>query len=226
MMHAFTLAASGSLLKFITDGGIIGYVIVAISVVALAVGAAQFAMIRRGTLLPRALIDACRREVQAGRVQRAIELCRDPARTCYIGRILAAGLSRAGSGALGLLQVREAMQEAGDAETGRLYRWTDAIAVIASVAPLLGLLGTVQGMIGAFETVATGAANNAGYYQALADNIAIALITTFQGLVVAIPCVSIYGYLRNRVDALAGECAASAEEIVTIVERSGRKSGK
>jgi uncharacterized membrane protein len=56
--------------------------------------------------------------------------------------------------------------------------------------------------------------------------VAIALITTFQGLVVAIPCVSIYGYLRIRVDALAGECAASAEEIVTIVERSGRKSGK
>ncbi len=47
--------------------------------------------------------------------------------------------------------------------------------------------------------------------------------TTFQGLVVAIPCVSIYGYLRNRVDALAGECASNAEEIVLLVEKSGRK---
>jgi biopolymer transport protein ExbB/TolQ len=81
-------------------------------------------------------------------------------------------------------------------------------------------------MIGAFDTVATGAANNASYYEELASNIAIALITTFQGLVVAIPCVSIYGYLRNRVDALAGECAANAEEIVTLVEKSGRKASK
>jgi len=68
-----------------------------------------------------------------------------------------------------------------------------------------------------------GAANNATYYEQLAANIAIALITTFQGLVVAIPCVSIYGYLRNRVDALSGECAASADDIVAMVERSARK---
>jgi biopolymer transport protein ExbB len=219
MTHAFTLAASGSLLKFITDGGIIGYVIVAISVVALAVGAAQFAMIRRSTLLPRALIDACRREVQAGRVQRAIELCRDPARTCYIGRILAAGLSRAGSGALGLLQVREAMQEAGDAETGRLYRWTDAIAVIASVAPLLGLLGTVQGMIGAFEGVASGAVNDAAYYESLASNISLALITTFQGLVVAIPCTAAHVFLRNRIEASAAEAGEVAESFAELLEQ-------
>ena len=101
----------------------------------------------------------------------------------------------------------------------------DVIATIGAVAPLLGLLGTVQGMIGAFDTVATGAANNANYYEALAANISVALITTFQGLVVAIPCVSIYGYLRNRIDALAGECAGHAEEIVTLVERSARKTG-
>jgi biopolymer transport protein ExbB/TolQ len=79
-------------------------------------------------------------------------------------------------------------------------------------------------MIGAFDTVASGASSSASYYEALAANISIALITTFQGLVVAIPCVSIYGYLRNRVDALASECATHAEEIVTLVERSARKS--
>ena len=91
------------------------------------------------------------------------------------------------------------------------------------MAPLLGLLGTVQGMIGTFDTVAAGAANSANYYEALAANIAVALITTFQGLVVAIPCVSIYGYLRNRVEALAGEAAQQAEEIVTLVEKGSRK---
>ncbi|MBU6335351.1 MAG: MotA/TolQ/ExbB proton channel family protein [Chloroflexi bacterium] len=219
MTHACTLAASGSLLKFITDGGVIGYVIVAMSVVALAVGLAQFAMIRRGALLPRALVEDCRREVQAGRLARALELCRDPARGCYVGRILAAGLARAGGGALGLLQVREAMQEAGDAETARLVRWTDAIAVIASVAPLLGLLGTVQGMIGAFEGVAAGAVNDAAYYETLASNISLALITTFQGLVVAIPCTAAHVFLRNRIEAAAAEAGEVAESFAELLEQ-------
>ena len=218
MMDGLTLAATGSLLKFVTDGGVIGYIIVALSVVAVAVGVAQFSMIRRGTLLPRALIQDCRNEVQAGRLNRAIELCRDPMRECYIGRILAAGLARAGGGALGLLQVREAMQEAGEIETGRLYRWTDAIAVIASVAPLLGLLGTVQGMIGTFEGVSTGAVNDAAYYESLASNISLALITTFQGLVVAIPCTAAHVFLRNRIEASAAEAGEVAESFAETLE--------
>ena len=213
------LAATGSLLKFITDGGVIGYVIVALSVVAVAVGAAQFAMIRRGLMLPRALLADCRREVQAGRPARAAQLCRDPARTGYIARILAAGLERAGSGPLALLQMREAMQEAGDQETARLYRGTDALGVIASVAPLLGLLGTVQGMIGAFEGVASGAVNDAAYYESLASNISLALITTFQGLVVAIPCTAAHAFLRNRIEAIASEAGEVADEFAALVER-------
>ena len=213
------LAVTGSLLKFITDGGVIGYVIVALSVVAVAVGVAQFAMVRRGLMLPRALLADCRREVQAGRAARAAELCRDPSRTGYIGRILAAGLERAGAGPLALLQMREAMQEAGDQETARLYRGTDALGVIASVAPLLGLLGTVQGMIGAFEGVASGAVNDAAYYESLASNISLALITTFQGLVVAIPCTAAHAFLRNRIEAIASEAGEVADEFASLVER-------
>jgi biopolymer transport protein ExbB len=218
-MNPFTLAASGSLLKFITGGGVVGYVILSLSVVALALGGAQFAVIRRGVLMPRVLMDACRRELAAGRVERALELCRNGANDCYLARILAAGLSRAGGGALGMLQVREAMQEAGDVETARLYRWIDVIAVIASVAPLLGLLGTVQGMIGAFETVASGSVNDAGYYQTLAANIAHPLITTFQGLLVAIPCTAAHAFLRNRIEAIAAEAGQTLETFAELVER-------
>jgi len=213
------LAASGSLLKFITDGGVIGYVIVALSVVALGVGSAQCMLIRRSALLPRGLVESCRRELASGRTARALELCRAPGADSYLARILAAGLSRAGGGPLGMLQVREAMQEAGDAETARLERWTDAIAVIASVAPLLGLLGTVQGMIGAFEGVATSAVNDAAYYESLASNISLALITTFQGLVVAIPCTAAHAFLRNRIEAFAAEAGEVADEVAALVER-------
>ena len=216
-------AGSGSLLKFITGGGVIGYIIVLLSVVALAFVVIHFVQIRRSALLPAEKVKGVREMVERGDLEGALEYSTLPANDCYYLRVIGAGLKRFLRSPFGAFEIKSAMEEAGAEETAKLYRTMDVIATIGSVAPLLGLLGTVQGMIGAFETVATGAANNAGYYQALADNIAIALITTFQGLVVAIPCVSIYGYLRNRVDALAGECAASAEEIVTLVEKSGRK---
>jgi biopolymer transport protein ExbB len=216
----------GSLLKFITGGGIIGYIIVLLSVVAVAFVVIHFVQIRRSALVPGDKVKGVRELVERGDLEGALEYSTLPANDCYYLRVIGAGLKRFLRSPFGAFEIKSAMEEAGAEETAKLYRTMDVIATIGSVAPLLGLLGTVQGMIGAFETVAQGAANNAGYYQSLADNIAIALITTFQGLVVAIPCVSIYGYLRNRVDALAGECASSAEEIVTIVERSGRKSGK
>jgi len=219
-------AGSGSLLKFITGGGVIGYIIVLLSVVALAFVVIHFVQIRRTALLPAEKVKGVREMVERGDLEGALEYATLPANDCYYLRVIGAGLKRFLRSPFGAFEIKSAMEEAGAEETAKLYRTMDVIATIGSVAPLLGLLGTVQGMIGAFETVATGAGSNAGYYQALADNIAIALITTFQGLVVAIPCVSIYGYLRNRVDALAGECASSAEEIVTLVEKSGRKPAK
>lgn len=215
----------GSLLKFITGGGVIGYIIVLLSIVALAFVVIHFAQIRRSVLIPADRVKAVSEMVERGDLEGALEFAALPANDCYYLRVVGSGLKRFLRSPFGAFEIKAAMEEAGAEETAKLYRTMDVIATIGSVAPLLGLLGTVQGMIGAFDTVATGAANNASYYEALAANISVALITTFQGLVVAIPCVSIYGYLRNRVDALAGECAGHAEEVVTLVEKSARKQG-
>jgi biopolymer transport protein ExbB len=217
-------AGGGSMLKFITGGGVIGYIIVLLSVVALAFVVIHFVQIRRAVLLPAARIKAVNEMVERGDLEGALEFSTLPANDCYYLRVVGSGLKRFLRSPFGAFEIKGAMEEAGAEETAKLYRTMDVIATIGSVAPLLGLLGTVQGMIGAFDTVASGASSSASYYEALAANISIALITTFQGLVVAIPCVSIYGYLRNRVDALASECAGHAEEIVTLVERSARKS--
>jgi biopolymer transport protein ExbB len=73
-------------------------------------------------------------------------------------------------------------------------------------------------MIGAFDTVATSAANNAGYYEQLAYNISIALITTFQGLVVAIPAVTLFTFFRNRIDSTAAEAGQRLEELTMLLE--------
>ncbi|MEY3023117.1 MAG: Biopolymer transport protein ExbB [Planctomycetota bacterium] len=217
-------AGGGTLLKFITGGGVIGYVIVTLSIVAVAFVVIHFVQIRRTALLPAERIQGVREMVERGDLEGALEYATLPANDCYYLRVVGAGIKRFLRSPFGAFEIKGAMEEAGAEETAKLYRTMDVIATIGSVAPLLGLLGTVQGMIGAFDTVAAGASNSANYYEALAANIAVALITTFQGLVVAIPCVSIYGYLRNRVEALAGEAAQHAEEIVTLVEKGSRKS--
>ena len=221
-----TSNTSSSAMKFITGGGGVGYVIVLMSIVAFAFVLINLAQIRRNAMLPPEKLKAVREMVERGDLEGALEYSTLPANDCYFLRVVGSGLKRFLGSPFGAFEIKAAIEEAGAEETARFYRSLDVIGTIGSLAPLLGLLGTVRGMIGAFETVATGAANNANYYQELASNISIKLICTFQGLVVAILCVAMYSFLRNRVDALASECASSSEDLVMLVEKSGRKSGK
>lgn len=212
-------ASSGStLLRFITGGGIIGYIIIALSIAALAMAVIHFMQIRRKSLLPPEQIDVLDSLMARGDAVGALEFSITPENDSFLTRILAAGLTRYQKSAFGAFEIQTAIEEAGEEQTARLYRSTDVLGLIGSIAPLLGLLGTVQGMIGAFETVSKGAVNDANYYESLAYNISIALITTFQGLVVAIPCVAVYTYFRNRIDALASEAAAEIERLILHLE--------
>ncbi len=215
-------STGSSALKFITGGGVIGYIIVLLSIVALAFVIIHFVQIRASVQLPRDRINAVKELLARGQFEQALQYAQLPANDCYFLRTLAPGLKRFIASPFGAFEMKSALEESGVEQTARLYRTMDVIGVIGSVGPLLGLLGTVQGMIGAFETVASSAAHDSTYYEALAYNIAIALITTFQGLVVAIPCVSLYSFFRNRVDRLAGDAAAEMEEVVAIIESSSK----
>ena len=73
------------------------------------------------------------------------------------------------------------------------------LGLIGSIAPLLGLLGTVLGMVGAFETIGHSAGAD---YEELAGNISLALVTTLLGLILAIPCIALFTFFRNRIDEL------------------------
>lgn len=210
-----------SFFKYIEGGGVIGYVILALSIVGLAFAISAIFRTRRSQLVPDEQVKEIRAQADAGDFQQALKDCRSPEGDSFLGRIAAAGIDRSLRGPLGGLEARAAMEDAGEDETARLFRVIDPIAVIASVAPLLGLLGTVQGMIGAFETVAGTAARSSSYYETLAANISIALITTFQGLVVAIPCVMVHSWLRNRIDRAASEAGRALEPLAMSLERIG-----
>jgi len=127
-----------------------------------------------------------------------------------LGQILAAGLiNRNRDRAV----MKEGIEDTGRHVVHELERYLSLLSTIAAVSPLLGLLGTVMGMVRVFSAIsATGAVGDAS---ALAGGISQALITTVGGLWVAIPCLVAYRYLRDRVDGLV---VAMEKEAITLVE--------
>ena len=128
-----------------------------------------------------------------------------------LGRVLASGLANRN-------HPREFMKEAIE-ETGRqvvqeLERYLNTLGTIASVSPLLGLLGTVIGMIKVFAEITTMGVGNPG---ALANGISMALITTAAGLTVAIPTLIFYRYFRGKVDSLVLVMEEEALKIVDVM---------
>ncbi|MGA0001895.1 MAG: MotA/TolQ/ExbB proton channel family protein, partial [Steroidobacteraceae bacterium] len=130
-----------------------------------------------------------------------------------LGRVLASGLANRDRG-------RDIMKEVIEA-TGRhvvheLERFLDALGTIAAITPLLGLLGTVTGMISAFDAITV---QGVGDPQVLSGGIGEALITTATGLIVAIPALIAHRYLRARVDRLVVDMEKEAMKLVQAYDR-------
>ena len=210
-----------SLFTYISGGGVIGWIIVTLSIVALTLVVIHSVQIRRNSLMPLLQVTAIRDMLASGRADSALEYCSLSENDSFLTRILAPGLTRYLRSPFGAFEIKQSIEEAGAEQSARLYRATDGLGIIGTVAPLLGLLGTVQGMIGAFDSVAASAVNDANYYEALAGNISLALITTMQGLIVAIPSVTLFTIFRNRIDAIAAEAGQELDRMVLLLESSG-----
>jgi len=224
----FSLAAAGasvvrgtSWLQTIQSGGIIAYVIIGLSTAALALVVMHFWQIRRRSLMPPQHIAALERLLGDHDSAGALTYCLDPANDSYLTRILSAGLLRFQRSAFGAFEIKDALEESGQEQTARLYRSTDALGVIGSISPLLGLLGTVLGMVGAFESLSR---TSGGSSEELASNISLALVTTLLGLILAIPCIAAYTFFRNRIDAFASETAAEIDRLVLSLESAARNA--
>jgi biopolymer transport protein ExbB len=208
---------TSSYLDTLWKGGPVGYIIMALSIGALALIVMHFVQIRRKKLLPDEQLTVLESYLAGGQVQEALEYCVDPMNDSFLTRILAGGLLRYQRSAFGPFELKNALEEAGEDQAARLYRSTDALGVIGTIAPLLGLLGTVLGMVGAFETI--GQTSTSGH-EMLATNISEALVTTLLGLILAIPCVALFSYFRNRIDGLSSETAGEIERLVLHLEEA------
>ena len=184
-----------SLFELIVKGGYVMYPLGLCSVLALALAVERFLSLKRDKILPPEFVAGVKDAFTgAGDIDKAVTFCEE--RPSPISNIFKAGISRVRQGAA---SVEKAIEDAGAREVDKLKRSLRPLSVIATVAPLLGLLGTVYGMISAFQSAS---AMGVGKADRLATGIYEALVTTAAGLTLAIPVLVVYQILCSRVDKL------------------------
>ena len=168
--------------------------------------------LRRESICPVALVEGFEAHVNEKQYQEAYELAK--ADRSFLGQVLAAGLSKL---SLGFPQAIEAMQEVGEEENMKLEHRLSYIALIGTLSPMVGLFGTVDGMIRSFSVIArTGAAPKPSE---LAEGISTALFTTLVGLAIAIPAIAVYNILKNRAARLVLEVGILSDGLMSRFER-------
>jgi biopolymer transport protein ExbB len=199
--------------EIIFEGGILMVPIAMCSIVALAITIERFWSLRRASINTREFMDSMRQVLRQNRIQDAIEICDKT--DGPVARITKAGILRHNRNKA---EIREAIEDAGHLEIPRLERYMSALATCANIAPLLGLLGTVVGMIEAFQTIQNkeGLVNPAD----LAGGISHALVTTAAGLTVAVPTLVVYNYFVTRVENMILEMEISSSELIDLLTKS------
>ena len=195
-------------------GGPIGLLLVVASITATALVVEHFLTIRRDRILPEELITQLHKLIEAEEYEKARRLAAQHG--SLLGNVVNAGLGQIG-GMFGWFDIQTAMQEAAEGEVSRLYRKLEYLTFIAAAAPMLGLLGTVTGMIISFNTI-SGSEGGAKMSE-LAGGIAQALVTTCEGLVLAIPVMFFVGFFRNRIDSLMAEAGSICEKLMMRFRR-------
>ncbi|MBX2881506.1 MAG: MotA/TolQ/ExbB proton channel family protein [Granulosicoccus sp.] len=202
--------------EIVTAGGWLMLPILLCSIVALAIVGERFFTLRLEKVLPDNLVADVWR--MASTRQLDDEKIRDIQQGSPLGRVLAAGL-------LNRSQDRDSMkasiEEVGGHVAHELGRYLNALGTIAAVTPLLGLLGTVVGMISVFTNITTVGVGNPAQ---LAGGISQALITTAGGLMVAIPALMFYRYFRGRVEGLVVEMEKESLKLVDVLQKRQSKS--
>lgn len=203
-------------LAIVFSGGIVGAVLVLL-LLALSITAAYLIIdhlltIRRKDLMPQGLSDQVRQHLKAGQINEAKQLCAD--QPSMLSFVLLHGISEL---EFGWNSVEKALEDALAEQSARLLRKIEYLSVIGNIAPMVGLLGTVVGMIFAFQQVAQ--TQGEASAPQLAQGIYQALVTTVGGLIVAIPSIAAFAIFRNRVDQFVAESAYMSQHVFAPLRR-------
>ncbi len=206
LIPAFSFAEDGAAGPFqiIFSGGIFGLLIILL-LVGLSMTAAylifeQILTLRKSELIPDALQQQIRDHIAKGELQQVDALCRED--SSILSFVVRHGVTEVDGG---WAAIEKGVEDALAEQSARLLRKIEYLSVIGNIAPMIGLLGTVIGMIFAFQQVAS-TQGSAGAGE-LAEGIYQALVTTVGGLIVAIPSLAAFAIFRNRVDQFVAEIA-------------------
>lgn len=172
----------------------------------------RLVVLRRGRVLPRHFVDRFLEHLRQRKLdaRRAQALCQENGSP--VASVFAHGIRKWGKPSV---EVEQAIIDGGERQVSQLRKHLRVINGVATVTPLIGLLGTVIGMIQAFNEIAN--TNSMGKAQELAAGIALALLTTAAGLLIAIPSLIMYMYLSGRVDSLVMEMDHLAQDVVQLI---------
>ena len=215
--------SSYSFFEILFAGGPIGITImlflIALSLASVALAIEHAFTIRQAVLMPPQLAERVRDALANGNLRAADEACQ--AEPSFLAFVLRTGM---GEVAGGWSAVEKAMEDATAEQAARLFRKIEFLSVIANIAPMVGLLGTVTGMVFAFREVAE--SQGAARAVDLAQGIYLALVTTVVGLIIAIPSLGAFAIYRNRVDGLVAEAAYQALHAIAPLKRSRQARGE
>lgn len=206
---ADTAIPTGNLLATIRDGGILMVPLLGCSFLLAAFGFERLVSLRWGRVVPRAFVTRFIEQLQAGTLSRgeALDACDENGSPA--ARVFAAAVRRWGRPAV---EIEQAAIDACEREVNHLRRYRRVFNGIATIGPLLGLLGTVFGLIRSFNDVA--GAGAMGRPDLLARGFGEALITTAMGLLVAIPAMVLHWVFTSRVDRLAMRLDETCQQVI------------
>lgn len=180
------------------------------SFLSLAVFIERLCSLKKQKVIPEKLFRAVDKLISDGSIDDALTLCdRDGS---SLSRIIKVGIKNHGKTREA---VKEVIEEVGSREAARLDRYTGIMGTVANITPLLGLLGTVSGMIKVFAVISTEGVGDPGM---LAGGISEALITTASGLSVAIPTYVAYKYILSKADSLVIEMEEHSTYVVELLK--------
>jgi biopolymer transport protein ExbB len=200
-----------NLFEIFLKGGIIMWFILFASIIGLSVVIDRYIVLRKAKINVPAFMVRIRGFLKKKDISSAVSYCMEE--KSPVANIVRKGLKKY---KLGHERVKEAIENAGAQEVTKLEKGLTILASVAGIAPLLGFLGTVTGMITAFMTIQDlqGSANPSD----LAGGIWEALLTTAFGLIVGIPALAFYNYFLNRVKKLVGDMEIVANDIVDFMQ--------
>jgi biopolymer transport protein ExbB len=203
------------LVWFVESSGWIGAIILLLSMYFIATVARLFVEMRPQVTSPPALLEQCDGLLKQRDFKGLFNLLRED--DSAFGRVASAGLSELSNG---LPEAREVMGQAGEAVTVDMERKISMLAVLGTLGPMIGLLGTLKGMIASFSVIAL--SDTQLKASEVAGGISEALLLTFEGVALSVPAIYFYAVFRNRVSTLSVATQLEADEFIRTVATEAR----